>query len=188
MQWPRLKDTIEFAEKMGYEKIGLAYCVGLQEEANRVASILEDYGLEPVSVMCKAGGVEKDELDVPDGDRLTSETGYLIGQISCDPVGQALYLNEEKTDLNVIVGLCVGHDAIFTERSDAPVTTLIAKDRPTSHSPASVLSSYYWKSFFDMDQVLPELDEEIVERIRERTEEDLEEIIEKTMKRLRGEE
>lgn len=46
--------------------------------------------------MCKAGAVEKSELDVPDGDRLTSRTGYLIGYISCDPVGQALYLNEEE--------------------------------------------------------------------------------------------
>ncbi len=187
MQWPRLKDTIEFAKRMDYEKIGLPYCIGLQDEANKVAEILDKYELNPISVVCKSGSVEKSELDVPDGDRLTSKTGYLIGSVSCDPVGQALYLNEENTDLNVIVGLCVGHDVTFTEYSNAPVTTLIAKDRPTSHNPASVLNSYYWKTFFDMDNALPELDDETVEKIRQRTEENLDEIIEMAMKRLRGE-
>ena len=34
-------------------------------------------------------------------------------------------LNEVGTDLNVIVGLCVGHDIAFTQHSKAPVTTLI---------------------------------------------------------------
>lgn len=188
MQWPRLKDTVEFAKKMDYEKIGLPYCIGLQDEANKVAEILEKYELNPVSVVCKSGSVGKSELDVPEGDRLTSRTGYLIGSISCDPVGQALYLNEENTDLNVIVGLCVGHDVTFTEYSEAPVTTLIAKDRPTSHNPASVLNSYYWKTFFDMDRVLPELDDETVEKIRQRTEENLDEIMKMAMKRLSGEE
>lgn len=79
-----------------------------------------------------------------------------------------------------------GHDATFTEYSEAPVTTLIAKDRPTAHNPASVLSSYYWRTFFDIDRVLPDLDEETKERIRKRTEENLDKILEKTLDRLRG--
>ena len=62
------------------------------------------------------------------------------------PVGQAMLLNEAGTDLNVVVGLCVGHDSLFFRHSKAPVTVLIAKDRVTGHNPAAVLytsHSYY---------------------------------------------
>ena len=37
------------------------------------------------------------------------------------------------------VGLCVGHDSLFYKYSQAPVTTLITKDRVTGHNPAAAL-------------------------------------------------
>jgi uncharacterized metal-binding protein len=60
---------------------------------------------------------------------------------------QAKLLNEQKTDLNVIVGLCVGHDSLFIKYSDAPVTTLITKDRVLGHNPAAALytSNFYYQ-------------------------------------------
>ena len=39
---------------------------------------------------------------------------------------QAKLLNKAHTDINIIVGLCVGDDIIFTSESHAPVTTLIS--------------------------------------------------------------
>ncbi|MDA3816688.1 MAG: thiamine pyrophosphate-dependent enzyme [Prolixibacteraceae bacterium] len=48
---------------------------------------------------------------------------------SCNPAGQAKYLEEENTQLNIAMGLCLGHDMIFNEKSAAPVTTLIVKER-----------------------------------------------------------
>ena len=42
---------------------------------------------------------------------------------------QALLLNGQKTQFNIALGLCVGHDALFCKYSDALVTTLAAKDR-----------------------------------------------------------
>jgi len=66
----------------------------------------------------------------------------------CNPILQALLLNEEKTDFNIIVGLCVGHDSLFMKYSDALTTTLIAKDRVLGHNPAAALylsESYYTK-------------------------------------------
>ena len=32
-QWPRLKETVEFCKRMGYHKLGLAFCKGLRKEA-----------------------------------------------------------------------------------------------------------------------------------------------------------
>lgn len=47
-----------------------------------------------------------------------------------------MVLNDLQTDLNIIVGLCIGHDILFTKYSEAPVTTFIVKDRVTGHNPA----------------------------------------------------
>ena len=55
-------------------------------------------------------------------------------------------LNEEGTDLNVVVGLCVGHDSLFYKYSEAPVTTFITKDRVMGHNPAAAVyqaNTYY---------------------------------------------
>ena len=59
---------------------------------------------------------------------------------------QAKILNKEKTDMNIVMGLCVGHDSLFYKYSEALVTTLVAKDRVMGHNPAAALStseSYY---------------------------------------------
>ena len=61
---------------------------------------------------------------------------------------QAKLLNEKKTDLNIVVGLCVGHDSIFYKYSDALCTTLITKDRVLGHNPAAAIyqmNAYYSK-------------------------------------------
>ncbi len=148
MQWPRLKDTIEFARLMGYKRLGVAFCIGLQSEAEAVSRILREHGFEVVTIMCKTGGFLKKDIGVPEEYSGLSKTGYFIGDVACNPVAQALYLNEQKTDLNIIVGLCVGHDAVFTKFSDAPVTTLIAKDRVLSHNPAGALYTAYWNAYW----------------------------------------
>jgi uncharacterized metal-binding protein len=151
MQWNRLKDTIEYAKLMKYRKLGVAFCVGLMKEAVKVIEILEQYGFSVNSICCKTGSIGKKEVGVPDENIMISKTKYIIGTITCNPVAQALLLNEAKTDLNCIVGLCVGHDCVFTKFSEAPVTTLIAKDRVTMHSPAAVLYTSYGENYFRED-------------------------------------
>ncbi len=70
----------------------------------------------------------------------------------CNPIGQAAILNAEETELNIIIGLCIGHDILFTEHSDAPVTTLAVKDRVLAHNPlGAVYSRYYLKNVFGAD-------------------------------------
>ena len=149
--WPRLKDTIEYSKGMGFKKIGLAFCVGLLKEAEKVAEILEKYGFKVSSVCCKTGSLKKVDVGVPEEFTIYSKTGYPLGFVTCNPAAQALLLNKAKTDINLIIGLCVGHDITFTRLSNAPVSTLIAKDRATIHNPASVLYSRYGESFFLKD-------------------------------------
>ena len=70
-----------------------------------------------------------------------------VGVNMCNPVMQALALNEARTDLNLIMGLCVGHDSLFIKYSDALVTSVVTKDRVLGHNPCVALYQYdkYYK-------------------------------------------
>ena len=73
-----------------------------------------------------------------------------VGAAMCNPILQARLLNEAHTDLNVVIGLCVGHDSLFYKYSEAYATTLVTKDRVTGNNPAAALytaESYYKKKF-----------------------------------------
>jgi uncharacterized metal-binding protein len=142
-RWTRVEDTIAFAKLMGYAKIGIATCIGLLDETNRLSLILAAQGFTPVSVCCKTGSIDKQELGLRDSEKIRPGTF----EPACNPVAQATLLNGAKTDMNIIVGLCVGHDMLFSKYSDAPVTTLVVKDRVTGHNPVSVLygQNFYYK-------------------------------------------
>lgn len=140
-RWNRVEDTIAFAKLMGYEKIGIATCIGLLDETNRLTAILTGQGFTPVSVCCKAGSIDKLDLGLKESDKVRPDTF----EPACNPVAQAKLLNRAQTDMNIIVGLCVGHDMLFSKYSDAPVTTLVVKDRVTGHNPVSVL---YGQNFY----------------------------------------
>lgn len=138
----RVEEVIEFAKKIGAKRIGVAFCVGLQREAGLLSDLLEVHGFEVVSVCCKVGAVPKETIGVKDEEKIK------IGEFEsmCNPLLQAEILNREGTDLNVLVGLCVGHDAIFLKRAKAPCTVLAAKDRVTGHNPLAAL--YTLHSFY----------------------------------------
>ncbi|NHK30634.1 MAG: DUF1847 domain-containing protein [Asgard group archaeon] len=147
MKWPRVKELIIFAQKMGYKKLGIAFCIGLQAEAKVLTQILEKNDFEVVTGICTIGSLQKKELDIPDQDTFTSAE-----EVGCNPIGQAYFLNSRETDLNIVVGLCIGHDINFIKHSKAPTTVLIVKDRVTTHNPAAVIySRYYKKKYFNLD-------------------------------------
>jgi len=133
-EWPRLREVAEFAKLIDAEKIGLAFCIGLSNEALAVADYLRRKGFQVFSVCCKCGAIDKSRLGLGEEDKLRK--GF---EAMCNPVLQALILNKLNTNLNITVGLCVGHDAVFTKISKAPVVCLIAKDRVTGHNPALAL-------------------------------------------------
>jgi len=133
---PRLREVVLFAKELGCRKVGLAFCIGLAAEAEIIAEILaQDF--EVVSACCKLSGLAKKTFGLKQIDP-AKET-----EVMCNPAGQAHILNEAGTDLNVVCGLCVGHDAIFSMSSQAPVTTLIVKDRVLAHNPIGAVYCQY---------------------------------------------
>ena len=142
-QWTRVQEIMEFARKIGAKKIGIANCIGLIREARVFARILRANEFEPYSVICKVEGRAKTSVGIP-------EKCEEIGPAMCNPILQARLLNQAGTDLNVVIGLCVGHDSLFYRYSEAYVTTLVTKDRVTGNNPAAALytaESYYKKKF-----------------------------------------
>ena len=136
----RLGETILFAKELGLKRIGLAFCIGLSDEAKIIEEILSKH-FEVVSVCCKVCGIDKKDFGL-------QQISPQNDEVMCNPAGQAQLLNEAETQLNVICGLCVGHDAIFAKLSDAPVTTLIAKDRVLAHNPAAAIYCQYIRKHF----------------------------------------
>lgn len=139
---PRVQETCEFALKMGYRKLGIAHCAGLRQEAKTLTQILESQGFEVVSVACKVGGTPKEEIGIREEEKIR------IGEFEtmCSPIAQAMILNEEKTDFNILLGLCVGHDSLFMKYSQPFCTVLVAKDRVLGHNPVAALygsGTYY---------------------------------------------
>ena len=135
----RVEETIRWAKKLGAKKIGIATCVGLIAESKVLAGLLREYGFEVYGVGCKAGEVGKEEIGI---DKRCNATGKNM----CNPIMQAKLLNKEKTDINIVMGLCVGHDSLFYKYSEAITTTLVVKDRVLGNNPVAALNninSYY---------------------------------------------
>ena len=133
----RVKEIIDFCKKMGYKKLGLAFCVGLADEANIFAQILRKHGFDVESVICKLGSLNRKNIGIKNCD-----------VPMCNPIAQAEFLNKEKTEFNIVLGLCVGHDTLFFKYSEAPVTVLAVKDRVLAHNPLGAIYQYnsYYKN------------------------------------------
>jgi uncharacterized metal-binding protein len=142
---PRVEEVAQFAKKMGYRRLGVAFCAGLRNEARILDEILTRRGFEVVSVCCKVGGVPKEAIGLTEDQKIAGPGSW---ETMCNPIAQAKLLNEASTEFNVAVGLCVGHDSLFFKYANAPTTVLIAKDRVFGHNPAAGLylsKSYYRK-------------------------------------------
>lgn len=127
---------------MNYRKLGLVFCVGLRKEAGAVEGFLSSCGFDVVSCVCKIGRVPKEAIGIRDDQKIR------IGgfESMCNPIAQALLLNDEKTEFNIMMGLCVGHDSLFMKYAEAPCTVLAVKDRVLGHNPLAAvytMDSYY---------------------------------------------
>lgn len=133
----RLEETVEFCKFMGYKKIGMAFCIGLNQEAKLIEQYFAQH-FEVYSVCCKVCGVEKATMELEQIKEGTRET-------MCNPLMQAKLLQEKEVEFCVTVGLCVGHDALFTGACTTPVSCLVAKDRVLAHNPLGAVYSRYWR-------------------------------------------
>jgi uncharacterized metal-binding protein len=141
---PRIIEIIEFAHKMNYKKLGFVFCMGLRGEAKVVEKILVENGFEVASALCKIGREPKETLGIKDHQKIK------IGGFEpmCNPIAQAYVMNEEKTEFNILMGLCVGHDSLFLKYSDALCTVFAVKDRLLGHNPMAAVYNYdsYYRS------------------------------------------
>ncbi|MCL6446736.1 MAG: DUF1847 domain-containing protein [Armatimonadetes bacterium] len=140
----RVEEIIQLSTKCGFKKLGLAFCIGLKNEARILVNILENKGFAVVSVNCKVGAIEKERIGLKPDEKIMGEGRW---ESACNPIGQAMILNNEKVDLAILLGLCVGHDTTFIKYCKVPITVLAAKDRVTGHNPLAALylsaSPYY---------------------------------------------
>lgn len=146
--WPRVEEVMQFAQRLDAKHLGIATCVGLIQESRILHEILEGHGFKVSSICCKVDSIDKLELGLKQEETLYPDGGF---DPACNPIGQAKILNEIGTDLNLLVGLCVGHDTLFFKYAQAPTTVVIVKDRVTGHNPAAVLytSHHYYKNLKD---------------------------------------
>jgi uncharacterized metal-binding protein len=126
LSWTRVDEIMEYAKIRGMKKLGIATCYALIPESRSLSEILEANAFEVVSVSCLCGEVNPQDFCMP-------------GNIFCNPIMQAAVLNQEKTELNMMVGLCLGHDILFLRYSKAETTPLVVKDRALGHNPVAAL-------------------------------------------------
>jgi uncharacterized metal-binding protein len=133
---PRVEEVAQFAKKLGYKKLGIAFCGALREAAQILEKILENRGFDVVSVCCTAGGLPVETVGLAEDEKIAGPGSW---QSMCSPITQAEILNHEGVDFNILVGLCVGHDSLFFRYAKAPTTVLIVKDRVFGHNPIAAL-------------------------------------------------
>ncbi|MBN2530982.1 MAG: DUF1847 domain-containing protein [Deltaproteobacteria bacterium] len=124
--WSRVDEVMEYARIRGMKRLGIATCRSMTHESLLLTDILEHHGFEVVSVSCLCGEVNPGDLDLP-------------GEIFCNPILQAEVLDKENTELNIMMGLCVGHDILFLKHSKAETTPLVVRDYSTVHNPVAAL-------------------------------------------------
>ena len=133
--WTRVKETVTLCHAMGYSRVGLAFCRGLRREAKILDDILRRNGLDVVSVICKVGGVPTESVGIDPTRKVHPE----VFEPMCNPAAQALLCNQQKTQFNIVLGLCVGHDSMFYKHAEALTTTIAVKDRVLAHNPLGAL-------------------------------------------------
>jgi uncharacterized metal-binding protein len=140
---PRILELIQFSQKCGYKKLGLAFCGGLAKEARMLSEILENKGFEVVSVCCKVGATPKERIGIKPEEKIGGPEKW---ESMCNPITQAEVMNAENVDLAIMLGLCIGHDILFIKYCRVPMTVIAVKDRVTGHNPLAALylsDSYY---------------------------------------------
>ena len=108
-----------------------------------LTDILENNGFEVISVQCKAGAVPKEAIGIKPEEKVAGPEKW---ETMCNPIAQAMIINNAQVDLAIMLGLCIGHDTLFIKYCDVPLTVLAVKDRLLAHDPLAALylsDSYY---------------------------------------------
>ncbi len=124
----RVEEILNFARGMRFQRIGIAHCITFSHEARTLERYFSKY-FDVYTVDCKYERIPKKDI-----------LGGGSSRVMCNPLGQAEFLNKHKTELNISMGLCVGHDMIFSKHSDGLVTNLFDKDFTNNNNPAKAIA------------------------------------------------
>ncbi len=86
---PRVQEICEFAQRMEYRKLGMAFCSALHSEALSLAQILEAQGFEVISVACKAGRTPKEKIGIKEEEKVRIGEFERYGHVAVPPRGSA---------------------------------------------------------------------------------------------------
>jgi uncharacterized metal-binding protein/rhodanese-related sulfurtransferase len=127
----RLEEIVEYCKLRGYSKIGVAYCFGMEKEAELLKQFLNRENLALEMISCSVDGVKESTID----------SSKVSTSVSCNPIGQAARINAAGVPFTILMGLCLGHDVIIQKKLNMEFTTLIVKDRVNNHNPMAGLTS-----------------------------------------------
>lgn len=74
----RMEEIIQFAKRMNYQKLGIAYCYGMEKQAKEIESVLIDEWFDVTAVSCSVGGLKQSEVN----------SDSCIHKVSCNPRGK----------------------------------------------------------------------------------------------------
>ncbi len=134
-KWSRVEEVLELAARGGARKLGIVFCHGLREEAKVLDRILRVNGFGVASVGCKAGAYPKEFIGIEDHEQVNPGAN----EVMCNPLAQAELLNRENTDMNLLLGQCVGHDTATIAALDSLAVYVVVKDRVLAHNTAAAL-------------------------------------------------
>lgn len=126
----RTEEIREYCRLQGISHVSLAYCYALEGAAADFALFMRQAGITVSSYRCTINGIAENQVheDLGNG-------------VNCNPVGQALAVNEDASELVVELGLCLGHDILFHKYVEKPFTVLAVKDRVFNHNPLAFFSA-----------------------------------------------
>ncbi len=127
------EEIVSYARNIGAKKIGITSCSGFLKETREFILHLERHHLESYCVICNIGTPGKDAISLT----RRVETDGDIYDANCNPALQAYLLDREKTELNVIIGLCAGNDSLFLRHSATPAAHLIINNPDSAVKPLS---------------------------------------------------
>ncbi|MDI6819623.1 MAG: DUF1847 domain-containing protein [Candidatus Hodarchaeaceae archaeon] len=131
MRYPRVKEPIRLAEGMGWNKLGMAFCIGLSEEAKKLQEVLKCTVLKFIRLCVKLVALRrKNSLPERKRSRMQSNSpsdGPQRGWNGFERHRGSLHRPRH----------------LFQRYSKAPTTTLIVKDRVLAHNPVGALYSRY---------------------------------------------
>ena len=134
----RIEHIMEFSRAVGFQRIGIAACAFYLPQIYYLRSILEDHGFSCMGLSCKIGGLTFADIGIP------NDSNWIL----CNPLAQAFILNDFQTELNITVGLCMGHDLIFQSYSNAPVTNYTVKEKISDDNPVATLKKAIAGEYF----------------------------------------